>query len=92
MKSSGIFTLRKIILALAIIVLDMAVYILLGLLLMNYDDFYDESKGPYWSLESMTFWQKVNLIGLNIWHFLNALFIIYILYVLIKRFVLTNKK
>jgi hypothetical protein len=36
------------------IVFDLAVYIMLGLMLMTYDDFYDASKGEYRSLASMT--------------------------------------
>jgi len=52
----------------------------LGLMLMNYDDFYQESMGPYWSLESMTFWQKLNYIGLMAWNAINVLFIVFIIY------------
>jgi len=76
--------LKNVVIGLAIILLDLAVYIFLGLLLMNYDDFYDESKGEYWSLDSMTFWQKFNYIALHIWHLVNALFLAYIIYRIIK--------
>ena len=37
-----------------ILILDYAVFVVLGLLLMGYEDFYDGSKGEYWSLASMT--------------------------------------
>jgi hypothetical protein len=52
---------------------------------MNYDDFYDASKGEYWSLESMTFWQKVNYISFNLWFVLNIALIGYVIYRIIKK-------
>lgn len=67
-----------------LIIFDLAVYVILELLLMDYDDFYDESKGEYWSLESMTASQKATYIGLNIWHIINVLIIGYITYRIIK--------
>jgi len=51
-------SIRNILIAIDIILLDIAVYIFLGLMLMGYEDFYDESKGEYWSLESMTLDEK----------------------------------
>ena len=52
---------------------------------MNYDDFYDKSKGEYWSLESMDFWQKVNYIGLNVWHLINLIAIVIVIYGIVKE-------
>lgn len=78
-------TIKNILIAVVIIIFDFIVYILLGLMLMNYDDFYDESKGEYWSLESMDFWQKVNYIGLNIWHLINLIAIAYVIYRVVKE-------
>ena len=52
---------------------------------MDYDDFYDESKGAYFSLESMTTAQKVNYIGFNIWGIINLIVICFIIYRLIKK-------
>jgi hypothetical protein len=80
-----IFTIKNILITLILILFDLAVYIILGLLLMTYDDFYDESKGEYWSLESMTFWQKVNYIGLNVWNVINLIVIGVVFYRIIKR-------
>ena len=68
-----IFTIKNILVTLIVILFDLTVYIILGLLLMTYDDFYDESKGEYWRLESMTFWQKANYIGLNLWNVINLI-------------------
>ncbi|WP_298507183.1 hypothetical protein [uncultured Maribacter sp.] len=64
--------------------MDLAIYVVLGLLLMDYDDFYDESKGAYWSLESMTTSQKTTYIGLNIWHVINVIIIGYVIYRIVR--------
>lgn len=42
---------------LAIIGADIFVYMILGVLQMDYDDNYDSSKGEYWRLASMNKWQ-----------------------------------
>ena len=66
-------------------VIYLAVYLVLGMLLMNYDDFYDESKGEYWSLSSMTMSEKaITYIGLNVWHVINVVAIGYVLYRIVK--------
>ncbi len=78
------FSVNNIFIAVGLIVVDLAVYIFLGLLLMNYDDFYDESEGPYWSLESMTTSEKITYIGLNIWHVINLIVVGIIVYKTIK--------
>lgn len=79
------YTIKRFITGLFIVVFDIAVYIFLGLLLMDYDDFYDESKGEYWSFESMTSSQKIVVIGLNIWNVINMLAVFYILYRFFKN-------
>jgi|GEM_PF-1038249 len=79
-----IFTVKNIAIGIGLIIFDIAVYIVLGLLLMNYDDFYDESKGEYWSLESMTASQKATYIGLNFWHIVNIIIFGYLIYRIIK--------
>ena len=79
-----IFTFKNIAIGIGLIVFDLAVYVVLGLMLMNYDDFYDESKGEYWSLESMTASQKATYIGLNIWHIINIIIVGYLIYRIIK--------
>lgn len=71
---------KIILIALFLILVDIAVYIILGLLLMNYDDFYDESMGEYWSWNSMSFTDKLTVIGLNFWHLVNILTITYLIY------------
>ena len=68
-----------------ILVLDFLVYIILGLVLMTYSDFYDESKGEYWSLDSMTTVQKGAFILYYIWLLLNFLFILKIIWSVFKR-------
>ena len=53
-----VFSLKNILIGIVLIIFDLVIYIFLGLMLMNYEDFYDESKGSFYSLESMTFWQR----------------------------------
>ena len=63
---------------LAIIGADIFVYIILGILQMDYDDNYDSSKGEYWSLGSMNKLQLVFYFLLQLWNLLNILGIIYV--------------
>ena len=79
----GVF--KNIFIWFGLIMFDIAVYFILAMLLIQYDDFYDESMGEYWSLESMNFWQKVNYIGLNVWHLINLVLIGYLIYRFIKK-------
>lgn len=79
-----IFSFKNVTIGFGLIMFNLAVYVVLGLMLMDYDDFYDESKGEYWSLESMTTSQKATYIGLNIWNIINILIIGYIIYKIIK--------
>lgn len=77
---------KHIVIGGGIVIFDLMIYILFGLLLMNYDDFYEESKGPYWSLESMTRSEKAIYVGFEIWNLLNVIAICYLVYLLlIKR-------
>ena len=80
-----LFTFKKFLIGSGLIIFDLVIYIFLGLMMMGYDDFYDEIKGEYWSLASMTFWQKVNFISLNLWSFLNIILIGYLIYRIVKN-------
>lgn len=57
----------------AIVVVDILVFVILGLFLMGYDDNYDSSKGEYWSLASMNATEKAIYICYNCWIALNIL-------------------
>ncbi|MCY1635484.1 hypothetical protein [Marinifilum sp. D737] len=78
------FSIKSFLIAFGLLLFDLIVYLFLSLMLMNYDDFYDEKKGAYWSLDSMSFWQKANYIGLNVWHLINMIAIGYVIYRLVK--------
>lgn len=78
------FKLKNIIIAFGLLIIDLAIYLFLGLMMMGYEDFYDESKGPWYSLESMTTEQKFYYISLEIWNVLNLLIIAYFLYRLFR--------
>jgi hypothetical protein len=84
----GIISIRNILFGIGVLTINSVIYIAFGLLLMNYDDFYDESKGYYWSYESMNFYQKVIFIGFNLWNILNLILIVYLMY----RIVIHYKK
>jgi len=47
---------------------------------MQYDDFYDESKGEYWSLASMNMQEKIYFFALEFWVILNIIGLVYILF------------
>ncbi len=63
---------------LAIIGADIFIFLILGLLLMGYDDNYDSSKGEYWSLASMNTTEKIIYICYNAWIILNIIVLAYI--------------
>jgi hypothetical protein len=70
---------------LAIIGADLFVYIVLGLLLMGYDDNYYSSKGEYWSFASMNSTEKIIYFALQTWNVINIIGVIYIGHRLYKR-------
>ena len=81
MKSlSSLFTLKNILIGFVLLLLDAVLYIFLGLYLMKYDDFYDESEGEYWSLASMGVDEKMAYIALNVLGILNVIVVVYIIY------------
>jgi hypothetical protein len=78
---------KKTAIIVLLILLDIVIFIFFGLLLMDYEDAYVESKGAYFSLSSMTLDQKVIYISYQSWIFLH-----YILgLVLIIRFLKAKK-
>jgi len=70
--------LIDIIFGIAVIAADILVFGILGLLMMGYDDNYDESKGAYWSLASMTPIDMIIYFLYIAWVILNLLGILYI--------------
>ncbi|MEN5380650.1 hypothetical protein [Sphingobacterium kitahiroshimense] len=63
---------------LAIIGADIFIYMILGLLQMDYDDTYDSSKGEYWSLASMNTTQLMFYCALQLWNIINVIGLIFI--------------
>jgi hypothetical protein len=82
--------IKNLIFLIVIILIDLAVYIILGISLMHYDDFYDESKGEYWSFASMTLSEKICAIGINVWNVINLIVIGFIIYRFVKRIIKTR--
>ena len=83
-------TWKKILIGLFLFFIDLVIYIFLGLVLLSYEDFYEESKGEYWSLASMTLGQKMAYIGWYIWIFTNIILILYFIYKLVKKYVIAK--
>lgn len=52
--------------------------------MMQYEDFYDESKGAYWSWESMATFDKSVVVSLNFWYFINVVAAILVIRKIIK--------
>lgn len=85
-------TLNRIALIIAIMLVNFVLYIAIGLVIMSYEDFYDKSKGPYWSLRSMTAIQKIAYISYYVLIILNIVLVIYVALRLIKnRFLLSQE-
>ncbi len=63
---------------LAIIGVDIFIYLILGVLQMDYDDNYVSSQGEYWSLSSMNRLQLIFYFSLQLWNILNIIGLIFI--------------
>ena len=59
---------------------DLLVYVILGLFFMGYDDTYTPGKGSYLSLASMTNYEKLIYILINLWHVVNVILIVWAMY------------
>ena len=71
------FKLVDIVCVITIIMADLLVYAILGLLFMGYDDTYTPGKGSYLSLGSMTNYEKLIYILINLWHVVNIILIVW---------------
>jgi hypothetical protein len=69
----------------SLIVADVFIYVFLGMLLMNYDDNYNASKGEYWSWKSMSTFDRYAFVTLNVWHVVNIIAAVYLGYKIYKR-------
>jgi hypothetical protein len=69
----------------ALIAADLMLFVFLGLLLMGYEDHWDESEGAYWSFKSMTTLEAVIYILYNLWYIINGLLILRFIYLFYKR-------
>ncbi len=79
---------KQILFYILFIAIDLALWIIIGLVLLNYEGFYDESKGEYFSLKSMTTIEKIAYFSYYIWIISNITLIIYIANGLIKKYIL----
>lgn len=82
------FTVRpiRIVAFIALVLADLFVYLVLSLFFMGYEDFYDQSKGPWMSLQSMTTKEKVIYLAIDFWYIANIALIIWTCYRVYKSF------
>lgn len=80
------FSASSILAFLGILLLDLIIWFAFGLLLMNYEDFYQPSDGPYYSWESMDRNDRIIYISIMVWQYLNYIALIYLIFRLWKRF------
>ena len=83
---------KPILIGLLILVLDIFIYLLLGFLLMNYEDFWDDSKGEFWSLASMNLQEKVIYLSFQVWNVINIAVIIGIICWVAKSYLCRRRK
>jgi hypothetical protein len=76
---------KQLLIGLCIIAIDVFVFIFLGLLLMSYDDFYDNTKGEYWSLASMNTTEKIIYVAFNVWIAINLILIAFFIRKIYKQ-------
>ncbi len=79
------FNIRYIALLLGMVVVDIAVYLILGVAMMRYDDFHDESEEGYLSLSSMDLTDKIIHLSFGLWNVINLFVLGLAIYKLIKR-------
>ncbi len=74
------FKISNIIFFIALVLADIVIFIILGMLFMGYEDFYEESEGPWMSLQSMTPKEKVVYFAIDFWYIVNIFIIIWLFY------------
>ena len=84
--------LNTIIWSAIILFIDFALWIIIGLILFNYEDNWDSTKGAYFSLGGMTWIERIAYFAYFGWIALNITLVIWLTLKLIKKYVLKNNK
>ena len=77
--------IKRVLLVALIIIIDLFLYLFLGLMMMNYEDFYTPEDGPWYSLESMTTQEMLIWFAYHGWFVLNSIILIFLTYKWIKK-------
>lgn len=77
--------MRKRILYISIVVIDLLIYLVLNFGLVNYEDSFDGSKGEFYSLASMETSEKISYLSLILWYIINSILLCIILFKLWKK-------
>jgi len=72
--------MKRILLAISLLLIDAALYFFLGLLMMNYEDSYTPAKGPWYSLQSMTISEMLIWFAYQGWFIANGAIGVYLMY------------
>ncbi|RWY53889.1 hypothetical protein [Mucilaginibacter gilvus] len=68
----------------AAVIIDLAVYALLGVIMMGYDDSHNGTEPDYYKWSSYKTLDKAAVIGLWFWNIVNILFWGYVIYRIVK--------
>ena len=82
--------LNKIVWIIIFLIIDFALWIAIGLVLLNYEDNWDSSKGHYFSLGGMTWLEKIAYVTYYLWIVFNMGIILYLLYKIVKKYMIKN--
>jgi len=77
--------IKRILIIVLIILVDLAIYFLLTLTMINYEDSYIPEEGPWYSLESMSIQEMLTWFAYQAWLIINVAVIAYLIYRWIKR-------
>jgi len=80
--------INKIVWIIIFVVIDFALWIVIGLVLLNYEDNWDSSKGYYFSLGGMTWLERIAYISYFAWIVINVFFMIYLILKIIKKYII----
>jgi magnesium-transporting ATPase (P-type) len=75
-----IVAIKNKILGIVFILIDLVVYLFLGVAMIDYDDKCEEVRKKYNSLETMNTFQKSIFVTMNIWNIINIILLIFIIY------------
>ncbi len=84
--------IKRILIVALLLAVDLAVFVFLGLLMMNYEDFYMPEDGPWYSFQSMSSQEIFIWFAYQGWFVINVFILIYFIYRWIKKIRTTTSR